>query len=740
MEVINNKLIKTPRELRDILRFRLWFFRDDKNTSIENTPELSPYTNGLTWLALNQAPCATTIKGGPKTFLKGNQALAREVGIGLTSEATLTGESLLNRIVAEGDSPETSFDEGGFTEVKSGISKKIRVDYLDPWKVLAARELCAVLKTNERPVLRIWYADIYRISDPIPASLLGPSYKAGFRNKSKVPRPILLHKVKNTESILYFIFHHTHWGYKLQRLCEPKANSNRTHAWATLLRKRIKSFIEGKPDPAWSDSQVNLFYDDKSLRKTESRVLRLQELIKTVSGMFVQRYLALPEEVWTWEKFDIYNLKNLSYLLSDEFFDGQCTEHILTIKTYYKSLKEMRKSFKLLAMTGKEPDISLLPDWLRMEFTVWKTVLDRQFCEHKAYQIAILSQSRGCGTPPLIDELLSKKKFIDTVTDPVTPLGREKRDWIRRGLEAVLRDVPDQAFTGLSTKACVTVTTSSCIERTVKEGGTTQAISDELLAYCPAKIPITDLFTGKVSKWVNKSDLDIGEVIFWHSLKRVLETNPVELRKVSLLVVKEPGKARCVTKGLSYLKVVLDVVNKICSYPLKKGIESSTSGMSMENHGWEFFKSFFGNKEPNLFELEHKAKSEEKGLRSLDVIETYKDVFVSSTDYVTATDWELFEVVHLISDSWMRKCGIPPILRGIVIETCYKPRTILFKATGPLKSLGSPTAEDETLHTVTSCRGVLMGDPLTKPCLHLINVLARTIAKIMVDQGNDPLR
>jgi len=154
--------------------------------------------------------------------------------------------------------------------------------------------------------------------------------------------------------------------------------------------------------------------------------------------------------------------------------------------------------------------------------------------------------------------------------------------------------------------------------------------------------------------------------------------------------------------------------------------------MSKESHGWEFFKSMFTNEEPDLFQLkEFEKMSIGDGMWTQ--TETYHDVFVSSTDYETATDYMHHQVAGIIGNLWMTKCGIPKVLRSVVCNTCYKPRTIRFGATGPLAELGSPT-ETEGIRMVMSTRGVLMGDPLTKVCLHLLNVVAREIAM----NGRDP--
>jgi len=730
----------------------VWYNRDEPRT-YKYVPELEPYTTGQQWISLTQAACVTSLKNGPKTFLKMNQALAHELDINLTHEKhsgvrvfTDNGEEddfqeevhpqdeIVNLILDTQLTKTPSQDDlEGFEPVKKGIKGPLRLDYSDPWKILAGRELSSV-RGKTPSELTVWYADLHRISDPIPIELLGPSFSKGLK-KEKRCRPIPIQKIKCIDCVIHLIRYHTHWGSSVWKYsADPDKSISR---WASTLKDRLVAFLKGKPDPLWQKDEVERYYTNpEELRDYSSRALRLIEVLKTLSGIFVQRYLTIPEEIWTWKKFDLFNLEHLSFLITDEFFDGECTESILDVKTFYKSLKDSRKLFKMVAFNELpfETIVGQIPDWMRLHIPVWKRILNRPFSEHKAYQIGIYCQSRGCGTPPMIDVLLSKRKFVQTVTIEAPPLEQGKKALIRSGILEILRTVPDHAFTGLTNKAVITVTTSACSELGVRDGGTTQAIANELSSLGPsAKIPIRDLDTGKISEWVPQDSLEIGEKIFWHCLQKILETDPKELRKVSLLVVKEPGKARCVTKGLSYLKVVLDVVNKICSHPLKKGIASSQSGMSKESHGWEFFKGFFdAGKEPEMFHIKNVEQivlGTDRTMRT----ETYEDVFVSSTDYETATDFMNYEVASMISGAWMQKCGIPKVLRGIVLETCYKPRIISFHATGPLRRLGDPT-NTEGIRSITTCRGVLMGDPLTKPCLHILNVLARVIASRISDR------
>jgi hypothetical protein len=338
----------------------------------------------------------------------------------------------------------------------------------------------------------------------------------------------------------------------------------------------------------------------------------------------------------------------------------------------------------------------------------------------------MLSQTRAAGTPPPAVVLKSKRKFLRTVQQDSEELTPVQEHLIQRSLTALASKLPEEVFTGLKTKSRVSVTGSACAEATRAEGGTYEALL-VLVTSREDMIPVRDFDTGKVLTYKSASLFEsAGEALFHCCLDEVLRTTPEELRKVQLTTVKEPGKARTVTKGPAALKVVLDTVSKICSWPLKK-LESSASGMGKSHHGWNLFCDLFD--EQNFKKLFHvRDVEEEEYVDHLERTYVWEDLYFSSTDYQEATDRINHTVAARIGEYWMRRCGIPPLLRGIVHAVCFRPRTVYFSASGPLAEEG--TKIEENLNCVTLKRGVLMGDPLTKVILHLVNILARQI-------GND---
>ena len=131
--------------------------------------------------------------------------------------------------------------------------------------------------------------------------------------------------------------------------------------------------------------------------------------------------------------------------------------------------------------------------------------------------------------------------------------------------------------------------------------------------------------------------------------------------------------------------------------------------------------------DPELRSLARDVKSRERSSVGNTGIEhvQYEPIWCSSTDYSEATDRLEFDLGSSIARKWMTRCKIPPVLQGIVVATCYRPRTLIFVGHGAFEEIGEP-AGDGLHRKVVSKRGVLMGDPLTKVVLHLINICVRT--------------
>ena len=222
----------------------------------------------------------------------------------------------------------------------------------------------------------------------------------------------------------------------------------------------------------------------------------------------------------------------------------------------------------------------------------------------------------------------------------------------------------------------------------------------------------------------NTNELTMGESILHRCIYHVIRTPQEELTKSFLTVVKEPSKARSVTKGPICFKIIMDLINRICSDVLKKSFPSSYSGMAMSDHPWRLFGSFFTEEfKDYLFQPENRSVEKNTSQGDIELI-TFRDLWAASTDYSAATDSFNLKIADLIGSFWMDICGIPKGLRRIA-RLVFQPRFVFFKALGPLRDIGEPF--DGDVRKVRLVQGILMGDPLTKVILHLLNISVRTL-------------
>ncbi|QJT93779.1 RNA-dependent RNA polymerase [Erysiphe necator associated narnavirus 47] len=698
----------------------------DRRLERNVVPEpLEPYVRGVHNLYLKQVPSCMTLKkaGGPlsravEPYLMEDGFLFPSLDSHGDREDTILESAFQDDVSSEG-----SFDS---EDDVPGVSATDNRDiYEDPFRILAgycfASQYC-----EDKPVINVWPGGCHRIQGKIKPDLVGSDRK----------NVTWFTQINDHDEKMHLLFRHTHWGHRIQVARHAGKGEDPLRNFANTLFRRISFFLRGKHDPLWTGDEAKRFADYSANRNRTYRAQRLLEVLKTVDGIFLQRFLSFPEEVWDWEKFDVFTIQGISVLLTDEFFDGELTDFSLDEQvTHYEDLKRARKAFKQVIHLD-EPcrGISAMNDTPRWVSSFLRAVWDRAVKFNgfpRLYLAGTLSQTRGSGTPPPLVVLRSKRKFLMSVSEPPPEFTRTESALVAAALDDVIGGIPDHIFTGLDTKARVTVTGSACWEATRKEGGTAQAILDLMSKFDEMPIPIRDMDTGKILKFSSKENFEsIGTAVFHACLDEVLHTDVEDLRKVSLTVVREPSKARVVTKGHAALKIVLDTVSKICSYPLKKGFKSSESGMGKSHHGWNLFKDFSSEEMYELLFSEDRSRREEDIFNDhVDRVIRWQDTWFCSTDYQEATDRLIHALARLIARKWMRKCGIPQILQGIVMGICFQPRKVYFTATGPLATIGRP-AEGDT-RVITLYRGVLMGDPLTKVILHFSNIISRRLGETL---------
>jgi len=608
----------------------------------------------------------------------------------------------------------------------------LRIEYRDPFVEMASYIYDSVI-LKKKPTMYSWASSTARIQDPISKGACTRLREViGYSGKNNPRWGELAH----SEQRLHILSKETYWGKALLDL--RKNGSKKEHSFAIRLWKRITNFLQGLHDPDWSEKYLSGTYGSLpyEARDIRSRANRFIEMLKTVDGIFLQRYFTTMEEVWTWRKYDLFILNGISLCLGDEFYDGDITKEAMNSTIlFYSVLKQSRKALKLACVRqelanfrfpnyDRELRLLLLPEASRMRLAK-RTGPDYAFAIRKAFQ------TRGCGTPPHLSVLRAKTDFISVITTPPEEVSPTEKRLIHAAFDLFEESIPKGAFTGLTTKARITVTTSASWEKLGKEEGTLQAIHDivkEAQLGEPARV--IDLETGAHEEYLLLNDTNPGTYIFWKCLEHVMSLPQEDLTVAYVAMVKEPAKARTITKARASLKIVLDAVSKICSWPMTK-IKSSNSGMERASHAWNHFTSFF-EKESKVFDpayIDDIIKETIGGVQHHIETHHYRNIFLGSTDYRDATNYMLHVIAEILGKRWMKLCGIPAFLQRIVVLTCYRPRDVYFTATGPIADIGHPT-DTPNCRWVRLVRGVLMGDPLTKIILHLCNIITRTTPQL----------
>jgi hypothetical protein len=706
----------------------------DRRSTTPVVPEtLRDYVTGDHHLFLKQIPSALTLRKASGRLDDASRKVLLEDGFSIfrkvrdldlkTEDSDSTGISMsddIDALLSEGNEE---------TDPAVPDLPDSKYSYEDPFRVFAGWVYSHQFETENPPQIYVWPGGCNRIQSPLNPRLCGIEGIKG---------SLYWNTMKDVNGRLYLLQNHTHWGDLIRR--SRFGCGNLSKCFAETLWRRIKFFLRGKPDPIWTKDETKEFLVEPELhRNPASRAVRFLEVLKTVDGMFLQRFLSFPEEKWDWNKFDLFICQGISYLIGDEFLDGEVTQAALSHKPFYSDLKAGRKAFKLIIHQDEpQQHLSTLkaPRWVESFFTAtWKHAAGLKGFQ-RTFVAGILSQTRGAGTPPPTVVLLSKVKFLTTTSQRPEDLTPTEIALIDAALDSSMRNIPTEVFTGLDTKARVTVTGSACWEETRREGGTAQAILSLMSKYDDDHhIPVRDLEDGTVTSYRRKEDFEsIGTAIFFACLQEVLDTEPEDLGEVYLTLVKEPGKARSVTKGHAALKIVLDTVSKVCAYPLRKGFKSSESGMGRSHHGWNFFKDMCS--EEMVEELFHEDRSRRTEVQYADYVErhmVWEDIFAGSTDYQEATDKMVHGFADLTASKWMTVCGIPPLLQGIVRGICFRPRRVYFTGTGVLADIGVPSSREGGLRVILLQQGVLMGDPLTKVVLHFSNIIARELGSSITD-------
>jgi len=362
----NFEILNFERRFRDeATTVSLWY--PDTGLVKDIPRQLAPHMEATAYLSTKQVASACMLRHSGSVSVTKNRDVLRRVGFPLNvvgdfaKTQEIPTENLeeiypddsVSNVSSSYEESETGFtteyyvdneaeeEEKGDEPISSSNAergKQYRIQYSDPWKTFAAMELCRRNGVTQ-PRALVWGGDGYRIQDPLPVSMFGSRWTGG-RRKTRFS-DLYEHEIQ-----MYVVLHKTHWGNFLRESSQKGSVCEHRH-FCRRLRDKISSFLKGHTHPDLTPEGAEFYFGPKYVpRSRKIRSQRLIEVLKTIDGMFLQRYLSTLSEEWTWRKYDMFVLWNLHHLIDDEFYDGPLANLPEKSMLAYNQLKASRKLFK----------------------------------------------------------------------------------------------------------------------------------------------------------------------------------------------------------------------------------------------------------------------------------------------------------------------------------------------------------------------------------------------------------
>jgi hypothetical protein len=527
----------------------------------------------------------------------------------------------------------------------------------------------------------------------LPRALTGLNKRVAFQ---ELPNVYTAQKV---------LFDGTYWFRRLIR--DEKDPSKKGINGIAVLR-----LLAGKPGFAGKEHIGQLV----KCKVSPSGVMKLRQILATVDGMLMQLAILFPgdREIQTWSFMDRVANCLISCLLPDYFREGQPRSG----ETAFERIKALRKSVK---ETGFNPIGSWDDVLVPQQLSFFRAVLDRlpkKQSPWRGYLTTGLSQTRASGVPPKSLHDKTMEKTMQIFKEPATmELYNSFGRFIRPALNEIHQEILFRnegvererlVFSKIASAAKISLSDSGEFFTKSEDGGKLEACR-KILSRIDGVDEI-NLHSGeKTGRFLRKGVDSTGEVLFHWACsqfidrKKVYETNAMSVR---ISLVAELGKYRTITVSHIAHAMLLHVLNHMLLEYLSL-IPSSESGIKAANHAWTFFER-----------LSHKNPS-------AGFIFSSAEKYVFSTDWSNATDWCDHYVAAALLNNVCDILGVPRWYRQTCSFALCAPRQVEFK-----------DQESKTLECFLSTRGVLMGDPVTKPVLHLYHLVVRTAIKQMIREAD----
>jgi len=437
-------------------------------------------------------------------------------------------------------------------------------------------------------------------------------------------------------------------------------------------------------------------------KPSEIGLSALRNILNNVEGMLIQIVLGCTSRKFlSWKYIDRVTHAIIAHSVQDYW--AKPVEGKLT---FYKRLKEARKTIKFVGMSGTTFE-NLISHFKPETDMFWFYDIIKDIHEvnspHRYYQVSIFAQTRGAGLPPKqisLDALLKWRRCLQETED--IKYSEETISTVRAAANLVAVDaLADQSkHILIQDSSKISLSDSAEFNNPTKSGGKMEACRRICKKY-PKGIPEVDLETGRLTGKLilpdGKEDT-LGKFLFHYSCNVVRTRDGAEKAGyIRPYVVLEPGKARVISVSKIEHALFLHPMAHISAKALEQ-IPSSRDGLRAANHTWQFFKRLSAKNpaaswmftDPSLF-------------------------YVGSTDLEEATDHLTHTLSRVILEEWLARLGPPKWYRETCIHLLCSPRKVFKKE------------KDNFIFDFQTTRGCLMGDPLVKSLIHLHHLVAKKI-------------
>lgn len=410
----------------------------------------------------------------------------------------------------------------------------------------------------------------------------------------------------------------------------------------------------------------------------------LKEIINTCDGVIVSLMTSVPEAF-------------TDYKYSDRVICSIMMNCFHSYSGFQKKLKNVRKTFKWMHMSGEEIRLS---DDLNRTFSFLSPLLrllnnsKEKMSKEVVFRLACFVQTRATG---LADKRMCEdniKEFISEVT-----VRREFKpdNLLLKCIDQVQDVIAQETRLGQNPEFRISASSSACVESSRKKGGKFAYLSKIVR---DSGMVIPDLSAGVAGT--------LGD--FSYNLAKEFFRQPERhdrLRRVNVAAVRENGKARVVTSGSYWKESALQPYSHLTIHAIKT-LRNLRNGLKAAKLGFKAIESLHHMEDHVSFLYDFTSPT-----------------YVYSTDWEQATNRPAHEMARKVVMPLLAKMGVPPEDLDMIEFYWISPKELYIRGR----------------HVGTMVNGIPMGDPLTKTSLSLAHPICDLYARIKtgalaLEEGN----